>query len=387
MIQHPAEWNPNDFQLEISHCKRRWYAFAASLVLCIAVAWGCIYDVISHFAWEPKPGYHLGFIALHFNAIMACGAVPLVVIHLAFNNHFYVGTNKLLSFQSSLKINFILIPEFRMVLSNRMIEIGNLSLLFITSFVVILPFLILSTSLYFNYDPYYFILNDIFGPDERSSVLVSNLRFGFRFLTVLAGFECSRTAVFMVLYLSIILFEVFLCIQRLVSLKLTRSSFRAIEILRIYTKFLVAFSKIENFVMQLVSILISIFYWAMVFLSWIVIRLRERIPDEMYAFILVLDVVLWLFTISFIIVVCSMDDIVSGMVNSWRLDAARNYCATRFFTAASKRKLFYIKKWSIALQPLRLKYEPFLVLDQQFIRDFFSQVVERVFDAIIISGT
>ncbi len=70
-------------------------------------------------------------------------------------------------------------------------------LLCIASLVPPLPFVIFLSSLYFCFDPYYFIIGDIIGDPnyERVSSTTNYICFGLRAFLTLCSFECARTVI------------------------------------------------------------------------------------------------------------------------------------------------------------------------------------------------
>ncbi len=245
------------------------------------------------------------------------------------------------------------------------------------------PFVIYFSSLYFCFDPYYFVLGDVLGDPnyERVSTTVYILCLAIQAFLTFCVFECCRTislAGMIIIQLIDVLQEKF---QDMLASKI-----KDVDTLQISLTLFVHLSIIcKNFQSALqegITLSITMCFWAIVVGGWVVIKARHLIPFFMYFMLLIAWAVVFVCLIIVLTLYshfCERSDYLT-----WRLKFMAEKIHAEFCTILGRRRLRILKLQSRAFIPIRIYYYPFLVIDREFCRTTAGNLFDRLFDAILI---
>lgn len=383
MPELPIKWNPNLKRLEYTSKIAHLVLFSVSMLLNLLVSIGSAYNIITHLFLKPKPDYDTSILVLHTCAFLVCGAVPVGFVLLTRHPNFLSGYNQQINFQQNLPPNGIL-SDVHEPPDNKIMFLSLYSGICLIFIGIFTPFAILFSSLYFRFDPFYFVFQDIFGEAEKQTELTKCVCFIIRFIIVLAGFEASRTGILAIYCFVNVIIHICRFINSISYLDLTTNTKRAFEIFRLYKKFLVCFREIQELFEQLNSLLTSLSYWGVVLLTGAVVKLRNFMVPEMFALILGLDLVIFLL-LSFGVAINSMlDASITEAIARWGKESERNYSKRRLCSLEERKDLLVLRKVLRSLQPLRIQYKPFFTINQEFRIDMSKKLVEQVFDGILL---
>lgn len=379
MPRSPVAWNPNLKRLEYTSSKTALKTFAISMFLNILASLGCMYNIATHLFVKPKLDYSTSILVLHIFAIFACSAVPIAVILLLQNNNFLQAYNRLINLLQNLPRSDSF-SEIHQAFDQKPIFLVVISGILFIFLSTITPFAILVCSLYFRFDPYYFVIQDIIGRNNDLAVSTKYICIIFRFFVVLAGFEVNRFLSLLIYCNSIVIVRICIFVGNISQIKLTANTKRSYKIISWYTKFLVCFREIQELVAQLNSLFISFGYWVVVVLTWGIVRLRGLMVGEIFALIIGFDICNFLLLIIVVVIVSRLDASINKVIIRWGNESDLNYCCQ----FEKQNDLVILQKITASLQPLQIEYKPFFVVNKEFGRDVCKNLVGRVFDVILI---
>lgn len=383
MPESPIKWNLHLRRLEYTSSKTPWYIFGMSMLLNLLVSAGSLYDITTHLFIKPKLEYDISILVLHMCAVLVCSAVPFGAALLSRHPKFLKGYNQVVNFHQSLPITGI-VPEIHQPPKNEFVFYVIYTGIGLILLGAVTPFAILFCSLYFHFDPYYFVVQDIFGRIEHQSMAIKCTCFMFRFIIVLAGFEASRVGVFAIYCFANIILQLFIFISSISRLRMTTNSKRAYRIFWMYKKFLVCFREIQDLLAQFNSLLISLSYWGIVLLTCAVVKLKTFLVVEMFALLLGLDLCVFLLLSFGVAIISKLDACVKEAIARWGNEIKMNSCRRVTDTVSDKKEMLTLERVFESLQPVRMEYKPFFVMDQEFRRDMSKNLVLRIFDGILI---
>lgn len=137
--------------------------------------------------------------------------------------------------------------------------------------------------------------------------------------------------------------------------------------------------RLENTVHILVYTLFNASFWILVAACWVCVKgTIARLTLPFYLTFVMLAVVMVMIYSFIIPMICNFCEIALKTVNCHILRTKFRYC----YTKLSKRKFELLQ--ACAVRPIQLKYGIFWILNKDFAKDYFWQVVQRTFDAILI---
>lgn len=378
-----VEWNVNRQQLQYTPSTTRWISFGISMVLNLLVSIGSLYNIVTYLCLTARPDYNVSTLVLHTCAFLVCTAVPLSALLLSRHTYFITGFNQQINFHRNLP-QCEIVPEIHFVPHNKIIILGLYAMIGLACCAIMVPFVILFCSLYFRFDPYYFVLQDVFGPFALQKYEIRCFCFLVRFVTVLAGFECSRSGTLGIYCYSYLIGSINIFVSSVSRLHLSIDTKRSLEITRIYIEFLVCLRGILELLMHFNSIIISVGYWAVILLTWAVVKLRSYLAIEVFAMILSLDICSYLLVTFGVVIISKLDVNINEALNRWAIEAKQAYYDAILCSRDVRRQLLNLRKITASLQPVQLEYKPFFVMDHDFMIDISKNLFLRVFDAILI---
>jgi hypothetical protein len=240
---------------------------------------------------------------------------------------------------------------------------------------VFTPWVVLLTSTISPVDPFYFILDDMFGNRyERTGLDIVHM-FLIRCFTLLAGFELARclghAGVLVIIGISIAARA-----TRVVNFGVLSS----IEIITRYRYFVLFYSQVVSFVITGLFVVISTLFWELVAGWWIVINRFEQVPSLIYVIIVSFCITLTIgFEIALFIIAKIGEDIL-GMISKVRLSTKRDYVSNCNFR--KWRKILWLT--AKAIRPITLPYTRYISIDRDFFLNTMWNLSSRVIDAVLI---
>lgn len=381
MPEHPVKWDINFEQIYFSKAYKPWVSFILLLLLAVSCALASAYDILTHLFVQPKLYYNMGTLFLHLLCILTCGFLPLFVVTLFTSRQCFCWCNKFPGLFQQFN-NHAELAELSTATQCWLLDIADFDMLVGICFAVPFPFFILVTSLSFRFDPFYFVLQDIFGDLDNHSTLIGFL-FVFRLITVLCAFEVARSIVYSISFILATLCRVIYTVYKFCNILPSSSFTKTSVVLHFYYLFYFWWLKFNVILTQATSVVISVGFWAVVCASWILIKAKDQIPAQFFIILLGLDAVMFV-SLSWLVYVASKVAEHSGkMTKKWLVDTKTNCCLEKN-TRNRRKELLLLWKISASLTPLQLDYKPFLKIDQQFFTDFNMNLISRIFDAILL---
>lgn len=383
MPDHPTKWDHQLGCIVATSSKKSWIPFIISIFLALSVSTASIYDITTHLFVAKKPNYSFVTLSLHLCGLTVSGIVPITTHLLWKHRHCLNSWNQLVNFQKRLSTND-LVPEFKKTPFLKLFFIFDHCMLGFIVCVIVGPFVIIIVSLYINLDVFYFVICDIIGEFDKQPVHIKCLLYVIRITPLLCCFECSRTGGFMSVCFEVVLCKISVFAKILSTVKLSPNIKRSGFVLRSYFKFYVLFAQIKDMYLKTTSIVISSGFWLVVILSWMVVRAKELMPIEMYSMVVAMDIFAYLLATVSVYILSTLDETLKESLRVWQIEAKQNYLGMNLETKERRRMLLVLKKLADSLQPLGLMYKPFNKIDSQFFTDFSMNIIDRVFDCILI---
>ncbi len=246
-----------------------------------------------------------------------------------------------------------------------------------------LPYIILFSSLYFCFDPYYFVLGDLFGvPSFQNKPLFEyTIMLILRGFVASCGFECSRTISYGIMVLILVLNRLYIETSLIISAKITslRSLLQKFSIFRALS---IISTNLRSTSEEIFTFFITAEFWALVIASYLIIRAREEVPMYMYGMI----VISWVISSVQFLTALTILSIFSArsVVLIWRLNKETRMLYACSGNLSERRNLLIMKKKAFAFTPIRLYFYPFIPIDEQFCKDTLRNQLGRTFDAILM---
>ncbi|CAL8132169.1 unnamed protein product [Orchesella dallaii] len=367
----PVQWNLDSSQLVIlSPSKRNRVAFISAVILNLIYFGACVYIPLSHLLIKTRLRYDLFLVAMHLGAGGCALAVTIftalylrwpVMIH---------GINNLIVLTRQMYSNAgVRLPENIFWIDRLMVPVAFLA--------CIVPFLSLICSPFLGIDVGLHVFEDIL-PDAcfrslSTIYLVYIIRSVSLFAVVAEAIRITLTAFVTGIVLGESL-ENYL--QFLIS---GRLDFR--RILKQYKAFLIAIHMFDRELNIILVLMLSIFFWVIVLLFFLVVKGMAGIPMVIYVFLvitwgsLVSGVMIW---IGMIASVCESS---KNVVKTCRHDA-RYWYEVHLRGYGRRGKILELEANS--LQIYSMKYGGFAVIDRQFFVTFLSNLVDQVFTTLMI---
>lgn len=266
--------------------------------------------------------------------------------------------------------------------TSRTIGIADVNLLCIASLVPPLPFVIYFSSLYFYFDPFYFILGDIIGDPNYQSVSSTAyfICFVLRAFLTLCSFECDRTITLGAMVIGLTVDTIRTHFQDILNFQMDHYLTLQDSILQFKRQRVVCVN-VRTLLQECVTLVITSIFSAVVIVAWVVIKAHKEVPLLMYLMVFCV----W-FT-ALIALIISLR-VISGFCErsaflTWELQQHTNLMQREFKTVEKKKKLFILKKEARACLFKYLYYYPFLAIDEQFCNNTLQNLF-RIFDVLMI---
>ncbi len=246
-----------------------------------------------------------------------------------------------------------------------------------------IPFVILFSSIYYQFDPFYFILGDSFGDPhfERVSTSVHLLCLASRICSACCGFECVRQLSFALLMFFQVqdVLQLQCCdlinlkILNVVQLEASLLEFRKVSLASVITR-----PPLE----ELLGIFITGAFWECVVLSSVLIKAYLLVPFFMY----IITIFVWILSFFGLIIDLTILSRFCGNARllTERLKSETNLMHCKYWVIGERKKQLVLKKMSKSFMVFRMYYYPLLPIDEQFCKDAARNLFERIFDAVLI---
>ncbi|CAL8110317.1 unnamed protein product [Orchesella dallaii] len=268
MCPLPIEWDINYEYLIKNFSFKRCICYLVLLSFDIWLAAACAYDVI---LLQMREYFNHGVVVMLAAAGIGVSATVLAALLVFKNRDCMEGINKLLKFHTTL--------------NKRNKETNGLKWIDICINVVsicgiLCPWVTLVCSLYFRFDPSFFVFEDIFGPYHSRSLASNCMTFSMRAVLFTGAFECARTISFLCLMLVILVIKVQECVNLL-----GKHVKRYEDIITDYSHLKLVYNQMAPFVVDDLSLIISAGFWFFVAAGWIIVKGHSVIPVYMYLII------------------------------------------------------------------------------------------------------
>lgn len=259
----------------------------------------------------------------------------------------------------------------------------DLALVGIAGLIPPLPFVIFISSLYFCFDPYYFVLGDVVGdPDfENVSFAVYFTCFLLRACLTFCAFESIRT----ITLAGMVIMHVIDTLQDKFCDILTYKikDVRVLQfVLGLFLRLSIIFKSFKYTVEEGITIQITVSFWFIVVAVWVIIKARPLVPLFMYIMTVVVFVVVYLCAIILLKSLSNFYERSENMTSRLKLSARQLH--TNSCTVLSRHQLLILKLHSRAFLPIRICFCPFLLTNREFCMNTASNLFDRIFDAILI---
>ncbi len=230
------------------------------------------------------------------------------------------------------------------------------------------PIVIVVISLYFNFDPYFYIFGDIltYFDIDYSPGFIFWACIVVRGVLLLCSFECCRT---LSLATMLVIHAVDLLqtnIQSLLSYKITNIAVLTI-CFRKLRKLNIVYINFKSFLQKCVTTLLTTGFWGVVIGTWIIIKAYHQVPFFMYVTFFNAIVNFFLAMAIFLKILstfCTSSDLLAITLKQ---NTNRLYANCR--TVTSRKELLEAKKVSRAVITITICFDPFLVIDEQFCKN------------------
>lgn len=257
------------------------------------------------------------------------------------------------------------------------IRLIDMLVFFIPVATTIVGFIVYVTSIIFCFDPLYFVLQDLL-PRSASWNWVS---LATRLIFTYATFEVTRTIGF-IFYVFVVITDRFIQILDNILFNISktlptleRSHKRSLNLTLVLKRMSVAAD-------QAVTNLYSSSFWGIVVGGWLVVNGYGMIPVHIYWLICSMGPVCIGFLFFTLIFVGNACDRSTTVTRKLRFASSVHYSVNKSQDRKNKRIL--MKKCK-NLQPMALIYLPVSQpIGRRFARDWFQNIVDRLFDAIIL---
>ncbi|CAL8127985.1 unnamed protein product [Orchesella dallaii] len=364
----PIRWNRNYTKLvktknKISFSKIS-LAFTSLLILLIVL--GMNYVVFSHWMIKTRPQFNIGMTTIYIVGFITVGSALVLILIVFMNQDALLAVNNMLQFKHGL---------FGRLRESKKEWMFDIMLNFVAFYGMPASAGIYFGSLYLNFDPYYFILEDLFGKSE-------DLRwplFGFRAVVTLAAFETARL---ILTYPSVVILDIHI-LQQCVSLLCSPSCRASFTHLMIeYRRMIVVYRKVKPLIDCVLTFGVTSMFWALICTSWLVIKGFGKIPLVMY--VLMLFFVIGLIICGAIMLII-ISRLVAGsvqVVEKCRWEA--RLTSVMIWSKKGRLEAHALRLEADALHPIRIFYKPFLLIDKEFVRRSVNGVMGRICDAVLI---
>ncbi len=342
-------------------------------------------NISSYFLFITKPGYTLEVASMH--TVASLGLIMTIFVSIIFMKHYHSfisGLNKLLQFKKQLNLLSI---KFQ----TEQHKLSDMLLVCIVLWAIPASILIYICSLYFNFDPLYFLIQEakLYNAQYVGTFSANLMCFILRAFAAAGGFECTRILSYMTVNLFITLNSLQRCViligMRTVAI--TRVFKVEINILK-YQNLRLIYTILQPVIENILSFVISMCFVLLVVLFWIVIKSEvAKLSVIMYLLFVAIAVALvpLVFVLLTLIALLCDDCVKFTKTCKVRVDLFFvSQTATSVMSTVFRTKLFVLKMKAKDLSPIRIAYKPFLQIDRRFTIKFFGNAIFRLFDSLLL---
>ncbi len=276
-------------------------------------------------------------------------------------------------------LNYVLVKSG----STKSIGMLDITLLGLATVLPPFPIAIVVFSLYFNFDPYFYILGDIvaYFNIDNSSVFIFWVCIVMRGVLLLCSFECCRT-ISLVTMLVIHAVDILQTnIQNLLNYKILNIAVVTI-CFRKLRKLIIVYINFKSFLQACITNLLTTGFWTIVIGTWMIIKAYHQVPFLMYVTFFNTIVNFFLAMALFLKIMsafCTSSDLLTMTLKQ---NTNRLYANCR--TVTSRKESLMAKKVSRAVITLKICFEPFLVIDEQFCKNTIQNLLDRILDGLLM---
>ncbi|CAL8114494.1 unnamed protein product [Orchesella dallaii] len=368
----PIHWDSNDCQIKLKNKPQAIipYAFTMSFVAVLALS-SC-YTVFSHSFLKPRTELHWNagvFGIVLFMGINTIDAVYWIYVWSSDSTSLLGGINQLVQLKHRICTE----------LGHRENE-SVLSKVAVTFVAILIPTpcsFILCCFL-FDLDPFYFVLEDILPDPMYRSLNVTMLGWLIRiFLMSISACECMRT--FALLTTSGVI--TFINLEQCLNLLISASESLKYSLKR-YPMVKIALGMAINHVNKVNSALISLHFWTIITLFWLIIRTVGKTPLMFYLIIVFFACTIPTMVLLYLKLCSDVNAKFEDGITKWKIIAWENLSRKEISQERREaRILFLVAK---AGKSLPLTYHPFFKIDNDLIVAFFVNIVDRLIDALLV---
>lgn len=242
-----------------------------------------------------------------------------------------------------------------------------------------MSFVIFFASLYFDFDPLYFLLEDLttIPPHKRSTGLQTFLYF-IRVVSLSGLFETGRLLCASIFSALLLLEKIQKCLTVLNSVS---GQISLTRVMVLYNQLSVVYRISEKFLLEILSFGISMGFCVLICVLYLCIKCRLIMPGPLYAvfvFVAAVCVPCMFVVLSCIANVCEMCLIFLRRVN----------IRTKFYwcdgkSVSQRKEGLTLKAAARGLRKLHIAYKPFLNIDNTFVFITFNFWMLRLIDVVI----
>lgn len=238
----------------------------------------------------------------------------------------------------------------------------------------VFPFAATFAALYTSYDVTYLIFNDILTDPYQRGLTEILLQFFMRaFIIFSIALETARTGTFFGCCIMVGI-DIFAKIQEML-----RSRVKSFDYFHIiYTHQRVLLSPIQDWLNLIIYLCLSLIFWVTVSSCWVCAKCYGKVHWPLYYFA-VLGALFLIFSLVLLLPQSvHAVEITKEVVKLHFQQVRENYSKKK-----SRGGLLQLKQ-ARAIAPIRFWYGPFWVIGKKFVMEYFSLILLRSFDAILI---
>ncbi|CAL8127987.1 unnamed protein product [Orchesella dallaii] len=324
------------------------------------------YVVLSHWIIKTRPQFNMGMTTVYIVGLNPIASALVFIALIFMNQDALLAVNNMLQFKHEL---------FQRLRNSNEEWMFDIVLNFLALYGIPASAGIYFGSLYLNFDPYYFILEDLFG----KSAEIQWILFGFRAVVTLAAFEVARI---ILSYTIVVIIDIHILQQCVSLLSSPTCQVSYTHLMKEYRRMIVVYRKVKPMIDGMLSLGTTSLFQALVCSTWLIIKGLDKIPLVMY-------VLMALFAIGVVVVggflLKIISELVAGsvrVVEKCRLEA--RLTSVMMWNKQGRLEAHALRLEANALHPIRIFYKPFLLIDREFVRRIVNGVMGRIFDVILI---
>lgn len=239
------------------------------------------------------------------------------------------------------------------------------------------------SSLYFKFDPYYFIFGDLVGDStyQQTTSFEFIVCLVLRALLTLCAFECARSNTYLIMVLLLVINSLQLQIQDM----LNYGRFSYLGLRRILFKFRYlsfVYVNIRASLQEYMTLGICALFWGTVIGFWLLIRAHKSFSPLLYLMSLITALMAFLTICIWLTLLLKYSNSTILLRSIMRNEANKVHAICKYGTMA--KETLVMKKETLIELPIRMYLHPFILIDCGFCKATVKNLLERIFDAILI---